>query len=93
MELAVSSPVAAWHWVQKSFATRDSLEAENQRLRTRLRDLALRSMRYDALAQQNTALIGLRESLPPVAQRWLPPTSSTSSSTACASACSSTAAR
>ncbi|HEV2270335.1 MAG TPA: rod shape-determining protein MreC [Steroidobacteraceae bacterium] len=72
VELAVSSPVAAWRWVQNSFASRDSLEAENQRLRTRLRDLELRSMRYDALAQQNAALIGLRDSLPPVAQRWLP---------------------
>jgi rod shape-determining protein MreC len=68
----VSSPVAAWHWVLESFATRDSLEAEDQRLRTQLRDLELRSMRYDALAQQNAALIGLRNSLPPVAQRWLP---------------------
>jgi rod shape-determining protein MreC len=72
MELAVSSPVAAWHWVQSSFATRDSLEAENQRLRTRLRDLEVRSMRYDALARQNAALVGLRDALPPVAQRWLP---------------------
>ena len=72
VELAVSSPVAAWRWVQTSFANRDSLEAENQRLRTRLRGLELRSMRYDAVAQQNAALIGLRNSLPPVAQRWLP---------------------
>ena len=72
IELAVSSPVAAWHWVQNSFATRDALEAENQRLRGRVRDLELRSMRYDALAQQNAGLIGLRNALPPVAQRWLP---------------------
>ena len=72
VELAVSSPVAAWHWVGESFASRDSLEAQNQHLRTRLRDLELRSMRYDALARQNAALIGLRNSLPPVAQRWLP---------------------
>jgi rod shape-determining protein MreC len=72
VELAVGSPVTAWRWVQASFATRDSLEAENQRLRTRLRSLELRSMRYDALAQQNAALIGLRNSLPPVAERWLP---------------------
>ncbi len=72
VELAVSSPVSAWRWVQESFATRDSLEAENQRLRTRLRNLELRSMRYDALAQQNAALVGLRNALPPVAQRWLP---------------------
>jgi rod shape-determining protein MreC len=72
VELAVSSPVAAWHWVGESFASRDALEAQNQHLRTQLRDLELRSMRYDALAQQNAALIGLRNSLPPVAQRWLP---------------------
>lgn len=72
IELAVSSPVGAWRWLQNSFASRDSLEAENQRLRTRLRDLEVRSMRYDALAQQNAALIGLRNALPPVAQRWLP---------------------
>ncbi|HEY6516816.1 MAG TPA: rod shape-determining protein MreC [Steroidobacteraceae bacterium] len=71
VELAVSSPVSAWHWVGESFANRDSLEAQNQHLRTQLRDLELRSMRYDALAQQNAALIGLRNSLPPVAQRWL----------------------
>jgi rod shape-determining protein MreC len=72
VELAVSSPVSAWRWMQNSFASRDSLQAENQRLRGRLRDLELRSMRYDALAQQNAALIGLRNALPPVAQRWLP---------------------
>ncbi|MDE2448730.1 MAG: rod shape-determining protein MreC [Gammaproteobacteria bacterium] len=72
LELAVSSPVAAWRWVQNSFANRASLEAENQRLRGQLRDLELRSMRYDALARQNAALLGLRNALPPVAQRWLP---------------------
>ncbi|HEV2441614.1 MAG TPA: rod shape-determining protein MreC [Steroidobacteraceae bacterium] len=72
VELAVSSPVAAWRWVQNSFASRDALEAENGRLRAQLRDLELRSMRYDALAQQNAALLGLRNSLPPAAQRWLP---------------------
>ncbi|MGA7540759.1 MAG: rod shape-determining protein MreC [Steroidobacteraceae bacterium] len=72
IERAVSSPIAAWRWTQKSFATRDSLEAENQRLRNRLRDLEVLSMRYDALARQNAALIGLREALPPVASRWLP---------------------
>ncbi len=72
VELAVSSPIAAWRRVQSSFASRDSLAAENQLLRTRVRDLELRSMRYDALAQENAALIGLRNSLPPVAQRWLP---------------------
>jgi rod shape-determining protein MreC len=72
IERVVSSPLAAWRWAQSSFATRDSLEVENQRLRNRLRDLEVRSMRYDALARENAALIGLRHSLPPVARRWLP---------------------
>src|SRR6185437_15289413 len=72
VQVAVSSPVAGWRWIQKSFASRDSLEAENQRLRTQLRNLELRSMRYDALARENAELIGLRNALPPVAQRWLP---------------------
>jgi rod shape-determining protein MreC len=72
LERAVSSPVAAWRWAQKSFASRDSLEAENQRLLTRVRGLEVRSMRYDALAKENAALIGLHQALPPVASRWLP---------------------
>ena len=72
IERVASSPVAAWRWARESFATRDSLEAENQRLRTRLRDLEVRSMRYDALARENAALIGLRDALPPVARAWLP---------------------
>jgi rod shape-determining protein MreC len=70
--LAVSSPVTAWDWMRQSFASRDALEAKNARLRTRLRNLEVRSMRYEALARENAALIGLRGALPPVAQRWLP---------------------
>jgi rod shape-determining protein MreC len=69
--IAVSSPVTAWDWVRQSFASRDALEAKNERLRTRLRDLEVRSMRYEALARENAALIGLRSALPPVARRWL----------------------
>ncbi len=72
VEIAVSSPVTAWDWVRKSFASRDVLEARNERLRSRLRGLEVRSMRYEALARENAALIGLRSALPPVAQRWLP---------------------
>jgi len=32
----------------------------------------LRAMRYEALARENGELRGLREALPPVAERWLP---------------------
>jgi len=71
IQLAVSSPAAAWGWLQESFETRDALRAENQRLRVQKRELELRSMRYEALARENGELRGLRDALPPVAQRWL----------------------
>jgi rod shape-determining protein MreC len=71
IQLAVSSPSTAWHWIQESIETRDALRAENSRLLTRNRELELRSMRYEALAHENDQLRGLQEALPPVAERWL----------------------
>ena len=71
IQLAVSSPSAAWRWVHESFEGRDALQAENQRLRAQQRDLELRSMRFEALARENGVLRGLRDALPPVAERWL----------------------
>lgn len=71
IEMAVSSPSAAWRWIQESMATRDALRAENTRLITRNRELELRSMRYEALAHENDQLRGLQEALPPVAERWI----------------------
>lgn len=72
IQLAVSSPSAAWHWLKESIETRDELRAENARLLLRQRELELRSMRYEALARENDQLRGLRNALPPVAERWLP---------------------
>jgi rod shape-determining protein MreC len=71
IQLAVSSPSAAWHWVQDSFEARDALRAENAQLLKRERELELRSMRYEALAHENDQLRGLRDALPSVAERWL----------------------
>ena len=71
IQLAVSSPSSAWSWMSESFATRDALRAENDRLRKRQRELELRTMEYEALARENGELRGLREALPPVADRWL----------------------
>jgi rod shape-determining protein MreC len=71
IQLAVSSPSAAWRWLQESVATRDALRAENERLITRNRELELRSMRYEALAHENDQLRGLQEALPSVADRWI----------------------
>jgi rod shape-determining protein MreC len=72
VQLAVNSPPAAWRWIKESFQSREALRAENERLRARQRDLELLSMRYEALAHENGELRGLRDALPPVADRWLP---------------------
>ncbi len=72
VETALNSPVTAWRWIKSDFAARDALEAENQRLRTRVRDLEIRSLRLEAVEAENAALIGLKQALPPVAERWLP---------------------
>ena len=69
IQLAVSSPPAAWRWFEDSFATREALQAENARLRAASRDLELRAMRYEALARENGELRGLRDALPPVADQ------------------------
>lgn len=72
IQLLVNSPPSAWRWIRESFQTRESLRAENERLRQRQRDLELMSMRYEALAHENGELRGLRDALPPVADRWMP---------------------
>src|SRR5579863_2855889 len=71
IQLAVSSPASAWKWLQEVSETRDALRAENARLRDQDRLLALRAMRYEALARENGELRGLQDALPPVAERWL----------------------
>lgn len=71
VQLAVSSPAKALTWLEQNMQARDVLEAENQRLRNRELELELRSMRFEALAKENGELRGLRDALPPVADRWL----------------------
>ena len=71
VQLAVSSPTNAWGWLEQNLESRESLRVENERLKARDRDLAMRSMRYEALARENGELRGLRDALPPVADHWL----------------------
>lgn len=71
LQVAVSSPSTAWGWMRESSRTRETLRAENGELRNRLRDLELRTMRYESLAQENAQLRGLSTALPPVAEKWL----------------------
>jgi rod shape-determining protein MreC len=72
VQLLVNSPPGAWRWLKDSFQTRESLRAENDRLRQQQRELELMTKRYEALAHENGELRGLRDALPPVAERWLP---------------------
>ncbi|MEP7242693.1 MAG: rod shape-determining protein MreC [Gammaproteobacteria bacterium] len=71
IQVAVSSPSTAWRWMQESTQTRDVLRVENQRLNLRARELEIRTLRYEALARENAELRGLRDALPPVAEKWL----------------------
>ena len=71
VQVAVNSPSSAWSWLNEIFQSRDALRAENARLIKERQELELRSMRYDALARENGELRGLREALPPIADRWL----------------------
>jgi rod shape-determining protein MreC len=72
VEVTVNAPLAAWHWLEHTFTSRTTLEAQNRQLRTRMRDLEVRTLRFDALARENAALLGLKRAVPPVAKRWLP---------------------
>jgi rod shape-determining protein MreC len=71
LQLAVSSPSAAWAWMKESTETREALREENKRLRTRESELALRALNYQGLARENADLRALKEALPPIADRWL----------------------
>ncbi len=71
LQLAVSSPTAAWRWLEQNFETRAALRAENAALTERVRALELKTQRYEALARENGKLRGLRAALPPVADRWM----------------------
>jgi len=71
VQLAVSSPAQAWHWTHDSLTARETLEAQNAALVKQNRDLAMKLMRFDALAHENSELRGLRQDLPTVADHWI----------------------
>jgi rod shape-determining protein MreC len=71
LQLAVSSPTAAWRWFEEVAETRQALRAENAALRERERALEMRSVRFEALSRENGELRGLRDALPAVADHWL----------------------
>ena len=71
LQLAVNSPSAAWHWLEESFTTRETLQAEVDRLRNQLRDQQLITLRQAALIQENATLRGLNAALPEVIEKRL----------------------
>lgn len=71
LQLAVSSPSAAWRWLESTFEERATLQTENAALLARVRSLELKTQRFEALARENGELRGLKDALPSVADRWL----------------------
>ena len=67
LELGVASPFRGWAWLRRSVTTRDTLRAENARLRAQLFDERFRLQRYAALEAENAELRGLRTSTAGVA--------------------------
>jgi rod shape-determining protein MreC len=70
VQVAVSSPRAAWNWVAQIFQTRDALRTENKRLHDQVLALEMSVVRQDALEQENAELRGLRAALPPFIKKW-----------------------
>ncbi len=70
VQVAVNSPLAAWHWLTDSFATRNMLHSENQRLHEQLLALQLGQLRLQALEQENEQLRELHASMPPLVKKW-----------------------
>jgi rod shape-determining protein MreC len=66
IQVTIGSPGRLWHAASELVQTRDSLRAENEKLHRAERELALRTMRYEALEQENARLRGLAGALPPL---------------------------
>ncbi|HVC00637.1 MAG TPA: rod shape-determining protein MreC [Steroidobacteraceae bacterium] len=71
IELAVTSPFEGWSWLRRSVTTRDTLRAENARLRAKLLEARFRLQRYAALEAANRRLRALRASTAGVAAKFL----------------------
>lgn len=71
VQLAVNSPSAAWHWLRENLVTRETLQADNARLRTANQQLTLRTLRIESLEAENAQLRALDAALPDVAERSL----------------------
>jgi rod shape-determining protein MreC len=71
LQLAVNSPSAAWRWLEESFTTRETLQAEVDALREQLRVQQLITLRQTALEKENATLRNLNTMLPNVIEKRL----------------------
>lgn len=72
IQVTIGSPGRLWSASSDFFRGRASLRAENQALRERERELALRTLRLEALEAENDRLRALNGALPPLVERsWL----------------------
>src|SRR6187551_1876781 len=56
IQIVIGSPGRLWSGTAELFETRASLRAENEALLKRDRELSLKTMRYEALEQENARL-------------------------------------
>jgi rod shape-determining protein MreC len=71
VQVAVNSPLAAWHWLTDSFSTRGMLRTQNQDLHNQVQALQLALLRQQALEQENAQLRELHAGLPPLIKKFL----------------------
>jgi rod shape-determining protein MreC len=69
IQLAIGSPRMLWSATADLFETRASLRAQNAALQKRERDLALVTMRYEALEQENARLRDIHGAVPRLVSR------------------------
>jgi rod shape-determining protein MreC len=72
LELALSSPSAAWRFTRGVFEERAALQAENRALREEIRKLQLLAMQRSRLERDNAELRTLRTTATDVIEKWLP---------------------
>ena len=71
LQVGVDRPFATWRWARETFANRDTLLSENDRLKNELRNYDVRLQRMDTLEAENDRLRAMLDSSQRVADRML----------------------
>ena len=69
VQILLNSPRYAYEWVGNLFETRESLRAEIASLKSRVRELSLTQMRFEALEHENAQLRALQGAMPALVTR------------------------